>query len=127
MPSAAAPSGAQISHSKGTTIPPLEGGEGEHIQILDMVLKDSPNDQWESIDLEKCYKHWYMKYADIVNRVPSELPPLWEINHRIPLIDNSKRYYYHLLHCPDAMKLQLMEKLQTYVDAGWWIPKVVSQ
>jgi len=68
-----------------------------------------------------------VKYADILNGVPPELPPLREINHRIPLIDDGKRYYYHLPCCPDTMKPQLMEKMKQYVGAGWWIPKAVLQ
>jgi hypothetical protein len=68
-----------------------------------------------------------MKFADILNRVPLELPPLREINHKIPLIDNDKQYHYHLPRCPDTMKPQLMDKLRTYIDAGWWIPKTASQ
>jgi hypothetical protein len=55
------------------------------------------------------------------------LPPLREINHRIPLIDDNKWYNYYLPRCPDAMKPQFMEKLRTYVDARWWIPKAISQ
>jgi hypothetical protein len=58
-----------------------------------------------------------MEYTDILNRFPPVLPPLREINHRIPLIDENKWYNYHLPRCPNAMKPQLMEKLQTYVDA----------
>jgi len=68
-----------------------------------------------------------VKFADIFGGVPSELPPLREINHRIPLMDNGKQYNYHLLRCPDAMKPQVMEKLQLYVDSGWWVPKAVPQ
>jgi hypothetical protein len=56
-------------------------------------------------------ERWFAEYMDILGGVLLELPPLWEINHRIPLIDVSKRYYYHLPQCPEAMKPQLMEKL----------------
>ena len=59
--------------------------------------------------------------------MPSELPPLREINHHIPLMDDGKRYNYHLPRCPNAMKPQLMEKLRLYVDSGWWVPKAVPQ
>jgi hypothetical protein len=55
----------------------------------------------------------------MLSGAPSELLPLREINHRIPLIDEHKQYHYHLPQCPKAMKLQLMEKLQQYTDAGW--------
>jgi len=77
------------------------------------------NGQRESVKLQKLRDHWFMKYADILNGVPSELPLLREINHWIPLIDDGKRYYYHLPCCPDTMKLQLMEKMKQYVGTGW--------
>ena len=71
--------------------------------------------------------NWLTKYADIVNSVPLELPPLRAINHHIPLISDNKQYHYHLPCCPDAMKPQLMEKLWQYIKVGWWIPKMASQ
>jgi hypothetical protein len=83
--------------------------------------------QREPIDFQQLHEQWFVKYADIFNGVPLKLLPLREINYRIPLIDNGKRYYYHLPRCPDAMKPQLMEKLQQYMGAGWWIPKAVPQ
>ena len=67
------------------------------------------------------------EFADIMSGVPPELPPLREVNHRIPLIDPGKRYHYHLPRCPDAMKPQLLEKMRRYIDSGWWIPKAVPQ
>jgi len=91
-------------------------------------LQETLHDQQrESVKLQQLHDHWFAKYADILNGVPPELPPLREINHQIPLIDNGKRYYYHLPHCPDAMKPQLMEKMKQYMGAGWWILKAVPQ
>jgi hypothetical protein len=52
-----------------------------------------------------------MRYADMLGGAQPELPPLREINHRIPLIDEQKQYHYCLPQCPEAMKLQLMDKL----------------
>ena len=88
---------------------------------------DSCNTEHEPIDFQQCRKQWFMKYKDIVNGVLPELPPLQEVNHRIPLINENKQYYYHLPHCPDTMKPQLMEKLRKYTDTGWWILKAVQQ
>ena len=59
----------------------------------------------------------------MVNR----LPPLWEVNHRIPLIEESKHYAYHLPRCTDALKQQLSDKIQLYMDANWWVMKSVPQ
>jgi len=55
-----------------------------------------------------------------MNGVPEELPPMCGVNHHIPLIDENKWYHYHLLWCPDSMKVQLMEKITCYMRAGWW-------
>jgi hypothetical protein len=46
-----------------------------------------------------------------MNGVPEELPPIRGVNHHIPLIDENKKYQYHLPRCPDSMKPQLMEKI----------------
>ena len=77
--------------------------------------------------LQAICEHLFTKFTDIFGGVPPELPPLRQINHQIPLMEDGKQYYYHLPHCPDAMKLQLMDKLWQYIDSGWWIPKVVPQ
>ena len=47
------------------------------------------------------------------------LPPLWEINYKIPIIDENKWYNYLLLWCPKAHKTQLINKIQTYKNAEW--------
>jgi len=91
-------------------------------------MNESPKSSRESeTKLQAVRERIFAKFADIFGGVPSELPPLREINHRIPLMDNGKRYYYHLPRCPDAMKPQLMDKLRQYVNSGWWIPKAVPQ
>ena len=45
------------------------------------------------------------EYKDRLGRVVAKLPPLREVNHRIPLVDEGKQYLYHLPHCPDSLKL----------------------
>ena len=97
------------------------------VQLLDTAPRDTCSDQQVSVNFQTLCERWYTKFTDILNGVPLELPPLREINHKIPLIDNDKRYHYYLPRCPDAMKPQLMDKLRTYIDAGWWIPKTASQ
>ena len=122
-----APSHEPTSRSLGKDKLPLEGGEEKQVQAMDTTRKAPNNEEPNSIDIQKRHEHWYTKFADIFNGVPPGLPPLREINHRIPLIDEGKRYHYHLPCCPNAMKPQLMEKLRQYVDMGWWIPKAVPQ
>ena len=48
-------------------------------------------------DISQLREQWFHKYSDILGGAPPELPPLREVNHRIPLIDEGKRYTYHLL------------------------------
>ena len=105
--------------------PSLEGGEDERVQFMDTT--NTQRGSLEPKDIPNLREQWFTRYDDIVNGVPSELLPLRAINHHIPLISESIRYHYHLPRCPDAMKLQLMEKLQQYINAGWWIPKTAPQ
>jgi hypothetical protein len=49
------------------------------------------------------------------------------VNHKIPLIDENKRYNYHLLRCPNSLKPELAEKIQCYKNTGWWEETNVSQ
>ena len=71
-------------------------------------------------DIPELRAKWLRSCQDIMNGVPEELPPMRGVNHHIPLIDENKRYHYHLLRCPDSMKVQLMEKITQYMQAGWW-------
>jgi hypothetical protein len=59
-------------------------------------------------------ERWFTKYKDILNGAPPELPPLRDINHRIPLIEESKRYYYHLPRCPAADVVDLLQQIPGY-------------
>jgi hypothetical protein len=71
-------------------------------------------------DIPRLRKQWVDNCQDIMNGVPNELPPVRGVNHHIPLIDDNKRYNYHLPRCPDALKPQLLEKIARYTRAGWW-------
>ncbi|KAI0742174.1 hypothetical protein BC629DRAFT_1299462, partial [Irpex lacteus] len=70
---------------------------------------------------------WLEKYREMLGGVPDRLPPMREINHSIPLIDESHRYRYHHPRCADALKPKLLEKINRYVDAGWWTFQNVPQ
>ena len=65
-------------------------------------------------DIPELQAKWLQSCQDIMNGVLEELPPMCGINHHIPLIDENKRYHYHLPRCPDSMKVQLMEKIMRY-------------
>jgi hypothetical protein len=81
----------------------------------------------DKTNLQSRHEQWFAKYSDIMNGSPPGLPPLQEINHKIPLIDNNKHYSYRLPRCPEVMCPKLMEKLQHYIDNGWWTPRAVPQ
>jgi nicotinic acid mononucleotide adenylyltransferase len=70
-------------------------------------------------DIPELRAKWLQSCQDIMNGVLEELPPMRGVNHHIPLIDENKQYHYHLLQCPDSMKVQLMEKITRYMQAGW--------
>jgi len=48
------------------------------------------------------------------------LPPLRVINHRIPLIDESKIYAWRPSKCPEPLKGLWKEKRQAYIKSGRW-------
>ncbi|KAL1936849.1 hypothetical protein VTO73DRAFT_6918 [Trametes versicolor] len=81
----------------------------------------------EEKELVKLREKWYKSTEDIMRPAPEELPPFREVNHRIPLIDEKKIYRYHLPRCADAIKTDLMTKINRYVKAGWWRPATVTQ
>ncbi|KZT43950.1 hypothetical protein SISSUDRAFT_977532, partial [Sistotremastrum suecicum HHB10207 ss-3] len=78
-------------------------------------------------EVEQKTSEWIAEYPDVFGPVPLKLPPLREINHQIPLIDENKRYHYHLPRCPDVLKIELYEKIKKYTMANWWVPKQAGQ
>lgn len=78
-------------------------------------------------DVPRLREAWITECQDIMNGTPSKLPPLREINHRIPLIEPDKVYNYHLPRCPEAVKVALSAKIERYEQAGWWKRAVVTQ
>ena len=50
----------------------------------------------------------------------TELPPLRDINHTIPLIDESKTYPWRPSKCPEAFREQWAEKRDAYLKSGRW-------
>ena len=77
--------------------------------------------------LERKRRRWLEEYKELISGVPPVLPPLREVQHRIPLVDPKKRYPYHMPRCPDAIKPALLEKIEKYLKAGWWERKMVEQ
>lgn len=118
-----------MNRDRSNPISPHEGGEEINTQTMGTIriLTAREGKRKLPIDVRMRREQWFSRYADILSGVPPEPPPLREINHRIPILDADKRYFYHLPRCPEAMKMQLKEKLQQYTDAGWWTPRAVPQ
>ena len=76
--------------------------------------------QEENPDLENLRKAWKEEYTDMVNGTPNKLPPLRDINHEIHIVDPNQKYTYHAPRCPQALRSEFYDKLNRYVDAGWW-------
>src|ERR1700720_4550708 len=64
---------------------------------------------------------------EILLGAPNHLPPLREVNHKIPFFNEEKQYNYYLPRCSDTLKTQLIDKIQNYKSAGWWEETNVSQ
>jgi len=50
----------------------------------------------------------------------TELPPLHEINHTIPLVDENKVYTWRPSRCPEALRPAWIEKKNAYLHSGRW-------
>ena len=49
------------------------------------------------------------------------------MKHEIHLIDDNKRYNYYFPRCPHSLRTEFHEKINCYINAGWWEPRSVSQ
>ncbi|KIM58607.1 hypothetical protein SCLCIDRAFT_85679, partial [Scleroderma citrinum Foug A] len=120
--------GQQILRIGWGEIPMLQDAEATstrpaHVQALRIrVIKPMTEE-----DIPRLQNQWFQEYKDILSGIIPRLPPLREVNHRIPLIDKGKQYSYHLPRCPDTLKQQLLDKIRLYTDAGWWEMKSVPQ
>ena len=66
------------------------------------MLKDIPQLQEEIAEL----------FSDLLGSLPLELPPLREVLHKIPLIDESKQLKHRLPKCPEAFQPELACKIE---------------
>lgn len=87
----------------------------------------SPMKSLTEEDYPRLRQQWYDEYQDIMGGVKVQLPPWREVNHEIHLMDDNKRYNYHLPRCPNSLREEFHNKINMYVDAGWWEPRSVSQ
>jgi len=101
-------------------------------EVLMAIMSDHKNkvNQMGSLmeeDISQLCESWKKSCKDIMNGVLERLPPLQEVNHQIPIINESKRYKYHMLRCPDSLKNELSEKIKHYTCTEWWEPTQAEQ
>jgi hypothetical protein len=72
-------------------------------------------------ELKKVCQELYEYALPICKEVnKTELPPLWAINHWIPLIKLEKAYPWRPSCCPEAFQPQWIEKHDAYLRSGRW-------
>jgi len=62
-------------------------------------------------DFPRLHQQWHDEFADIVNGTRNQLPPWREVNHKIHLVDDNKRYKYFTPHCPNSLRDELHAKI----------------
>jgi len=101
-------------------------------EVLMAIMSDHKNkvNQMGSLteeDIPQLCKNWKKSCKNIMNGALEILPPLWEVNHQIPIINENKRYKYHMSRCPGSLKNELSEEIMHYTCAKWWEPTQVEQ
>ncbi|OCH88440.1 hypothetical protein OBBRIDRAFT_734482, partial [Obba rivulosa] len=87
--------------------------EGKSIRVLESRAADVLGDRLEEA---RRYLHEYA--APICKEAQdSPLPPLRDINHTIPLKDESKIYTWRPSRCPDALRAAWVEKRDAYLKS----------
>jgi len=104
-----------------------EPGEPGVAKIQFLAPLDQPRAGFTEEDLPQLRDKWLQACRESFESQPDELPPLREINHSIPLIDEKRQYHHRRPKCPDAFKPALMAKIDRYTKAGWWIPTTASR
>ena len=89
---------------------------GEDTTVVTSAAADLLDDE-----LEKLREQLRAEAADLCqDGATAELPPLREINHPIPLIDESKIYSWRPSKCPEALKPVWATKKRAYLASGRW-------
>ena len=96
---------------------PSQASLGLKKPTSEYTLEDIPCLCEEIIDL----------FSDLLGALPLELPPLRELLHEIPLIDESKQLKHRLPKCPEAFCPELAQKIERYTTIRWWIPAADKQ
>lgn len=78
-------------------------------------------------DIPRLRREWADVIAPLQQGLPDHLPPFREVNHTIPLIDETVDYKYHHPRCPDNLRPEFFEKLRKMMAAGWWESQSAAQ
>ena len=116
------------------TSSPSDGNEGEkkakienkyngenHLSHIELGSK-KPMSKYTLEDIPQLHEEIAELSSDLLGPLPLELPPLREVLHEIPLIDESKQLKHRFPKCPEAFRPELACKIERYTTAGWWIP-----
>ncbi|KAI0917595.1 hypothetical protein AcW2_007695 [Taiwanofungus camphoratus] len=90
--------------------------QGKFVRVLESRAAEIYEDKIE-------HTHQYLcDYAACICREAgdSPLPPLWAVNHIIPLKDPTKVYTWRPSKCPDALRKIWDEKREAYLKSGRW-------
>jgi hypothetical protein len=50
-----------------------------------------------------------------------KLPPLHQVNHKIPLKNPNLKITHRPAKCPEPLRDEFREEFDRYVKAGWWV------
>ena len=76
-----------------------------------MGLK-KPMSKYMLEDIPQLHKEIAELFSDLLGPLPLELPPLREVLHEIPLINESKQLKHRLPKCPEAFRPELAHKIE---------------
>ena len=97
-----------------------------HSSHIELGLK-KPMSEYMLEHIPQLCKEIAEPFSNLLGPLPLELPPLGEVLHEIPLIEEPKQLKHRLPKCPEAFWPELTYKLEQYTTAGWWIPAVDKQ
>ena len=90
--------------------------QGKEVAIVPSAAADIFEDE-----LEKLHEELWRDAVDLCqDGARTALPPLRDVNHSIPLIDESKIYSWRPSKCPEALLPQWKEKKAAYLELGRW-------
>ena len=120
------PEGRSVNHAQPSF------STGRKMECLEPKAKASPkvkplDSKYSKSDIPRLRQKWLDVLAPLQQGLPETLPPLREVNHTIPLIDEKMDYKYHYPRCPDNLRSGFFDKLNRMTRAGWWEAQSASQ